>query len=139
MPVVTCVTATGDLVTLHLPPGLHHPDMAAVVDTLLQVDYILHAGSTLQCLQARDYCSRLGLPCRYDRLQFRLRNTDYVLVQVADNDIPSIVRRNPGKRYKQYIVDNRNFSVDCAAAAAARAGAQTPTPGSPQPGPPSRG
>ena len=114
MPVVTCVTATGDLVTLHLPPGLHHPDMAAVVDTLLQVDYILHAGSTLQCVQARDYCSRLGLPCRYHRLQFRLRNTDYVLVQVADNDIPSIVRRNPGKkRYKQYIVHNAAQLIVC--------------------------
>ena len=41
MPVVTCVTATGELVTLHLPPGLHNPDMAAVVDKLLQVGYIM--------------------------------------------------------------------------------------------------
>ena len=132
------MTTNRELVTLHLPPGLHHRDMAAVVDTLLQVGYILHAGSTLQCVQARDYCSRLGLPCRYDRLQFRLRNTDYVLVQVADNDIPSIVRRNPGKRYRQQIIDNVQY-LDFAAAAAARAGAQTPTPGSPQPCPPSRG
>lgn len=55
MPVVTCGTATGDLVTLHLPPGLQHRDMAAVVDTLLQVGGAAHCSvCRLQCV------SRLG-------------------------------------------------------------------------------
>ena len=55
MPVVTCVTATGDLVTLHLPPGLHHPDMAAVVDTLLQV------GGYTHCRVQTAVCAGQGL------------------------------------------------------------------------------
>ena len=63
--VQTCVTDTGDLVTLHLPPGLHHPDMAAVVDALLQVDYTLHAGSTLQCV-CRPGTTAAGWGCPAD-------------------------------------------------------------------------
>jgi len=53
-----------------------------------------------QILEMTEYCSQnsCSRSSKYDRLHYKLRDTDYVLVEVHNKTLPKIINRHTGKK-----------------------------------------